>query len=71
MAKKNGIVDGYAVHENLKKNVVESYYGFEKGFKITQHATQKLGVVILKFDSFDEASKKAKYVNKWTSVHLK
>lgn len=71
MAKKNGILDGYTIHENLKKNVVESYYGFEKGFKITQHTTQKLGVVILKFDSFDEASEKAKYVNEWTSVHLK
>lgn len=70
MSSKNGVVKNVIIDDSLKKNIVDSFVWWKKGDKINNFLTDKLGVLILKYNSHEEMLKKTNNINNLVKVDV-
>jgi len=59
MAPKNGIVKNVIIDEHLRGSIYDQIVWWQKGYVIERYLSQKLGVLLLKYDSMEEMMEKA------------
>jgi biotin carboxylase len=65
MASKNGIVKTVNISDSIKNNIYDEFFLWKKGDIIDNYLVQKLGIVMLRYDSMDEMMEKT---NKLTAL---
>jgi biotin carboxylase len=63
MSSKNGTVNNVVVDEHIAGNIVNKLMWWKKGLSIKKYLEEKIGIVILKYDSMDEMLDKTERIN--------
>ena len=63
MSSKNGTVKNVVIDEHIAGNIYNKLMWWEKGYCIKNYLEEKIGIVILKYDSMDEMLDKTKRIN--------
>ena len=63
MAPNNGIVENIIISDEIKDNIFDQLIWAEKGYKIDNYMSQKVGIVFLCFDTEREMFEKISKIN--------
>jgi hypothetical protein len=68
--KKNGLVKNVIIDDSLKNNIYDELFWWKAGDMIENYLVQKLGVVMLRYDSMAEMIEKTNQLNNliWVEV---
>jgi hypothetical protein len=70
MSERNGKIRKYRVSDEIRKNVLAEYRAIPEGGFVENYLHQKLAVVVLKFESLEEASDKVPHLHALCSVEI-
>lgn len=71
MADKNGEILRFTIGDEIRPNIVSVHYAFQVGEVVTSHLNQKLGVLILRFNSILEAQRKVAQLHSICRAEIK
>jgi biotin carboxylase len=63
MSSKNGTVNHVVIDEHIAGNICHQLMWWEKGYRIKKYLEEKIGIVVLKYDSMDEMLDKTENIN--------
>jgi biotin carboxylase len=63
MSSKNGSVNNVVIDEQIAENIFKKLMWWKKGYSIKNYLEEKIGIVILKYDSLDEMLDKTERIN--------
>lgn len=71
MSSRNGIVDTVTIHERIRDNIMHSMMWWRSGDKVSDFKSQRLGIIVMKYDSMDEMMEKTQKIDKLVSVRMR
>lgn len=70
MSAQSGIIKNVIISEDIKSNIYSELMWWNKGDKIDDYLTQKLGIVMLHYSNMEEMNEKSKTLNDLILVEL-
>ena len=68
MGEKNGIVKDVYISPKLRGNIYDEFLWWKPGMKITNYMVDKLGILFLEYDSYDEMIEKSEHITEYVKV---
>ncbi|MCV9884672.1 ATP-grasp domain-containing protein [Metabacillus halosaccharovorans] len=70
MSSKRGKIKDIHYHPSIVKNIIDEYTWWKKGDMVTDLLTNKMGIVFLEFETFDEMIRKTNELNDLIKVQI-